>query len=204
MLQYRQRRQRRQECKDLAAKSCYSVILVIIALVAVRPLMVDQILSRAAAYSAVGQLDESRRQCDKALLIDDDSSDAWCQLARIQRVRGDRPAAYAAYDRAVQADRANGPANFELGMMYADDGRYQLAIPYFEQVRRLGADPTAEGQLRADSYHRAALHMLVQCYEKVGDPLKTEMALKEIRVFYPGYGSDKDLPASLRNPDLAR
>ena len=81
----RQRRQRRQEYKELAAKSCYSLLIVMIALAVLRPLMVDQILSRADAYSALGRLDESKRQCDKALLIDDNSSRAWCLLARIYK-----------------------------------------------------------------------------------------------------------------------
>jgi tetratricopeptide (TPR) repeat protein len=185
LILYRQRRERRQEYKELAAKSCYSVMIIILALVAVRPLLVDQILSRADAYSAVGQLDESQRQCDKALLIDDNSSQAWCQLARIHKIKGDREAAYEAYGKAVQADAANRSANFELGMMYADDGRHQSAIPYFEQVRGLGSDTIIRGQPGPTSYYRAALHMLALCYKKAGDPAKTELILKEIRVFYP-------------------
>jgi hypothetical protein len=71
---YQERRRRRQEYKELAAKNCCSVIVVVIALVALRPLMVDQILGRAEAYSAVGRLDESQRECDKALLIDPPTS----------------------------------------------------------------------------------------------------------------------------------
>jgi tetratricopeptide (TPR) repeat protein len=196
----RQHRERRQEYKDLAAQSCYSVIVVILALVALRPLMVDQILSRAEAYSALGRLEESQRQCDKALLIDEDSSQAWCQTARIFKIRGNRAAACEAYQKAVQADSTNRSANFELGMMYADDGRHSLAIPYFEQVRTLGSDKVAHGPAGSASYHRASLHMLALCYEKVGDPAKTELILKETRVFYPVSGNFEDhhtlLPAN--------
>ena len=137
---YRQRRQRRQEYKEVATRSCYSLLIVMITLAVLRPLMVDQILGRADAYSALGRLDESKRQCDKALLLDDDSSRAWCLLARIHKAGGNREMAYEAYDRAVQADRENGSAHFELGMMYVDDERHSLAIPHFEQVRRLGPD----------------------------------------------------------------
>jgi len=185
LILYRQRQQRRQEYKELAAKSCYSLLIVTIALVAVRPLLVDQILSRADAYSAVGQLEESQRQCDKALLIDDNSSQAWCQLARIRKVKGDRAGAYEAYSKAVQADTTNRPASFELGMMYVDDDRHQLAIPYFDQVRGLGSDSFIRGRPEPTSYHRAALNMLALCYKKVGDPVKTELILKELRVYYP-------------------
>ncbi len=188
----RQQQQRRQEYKELATKSCYSVLIVTIGLAALRPLLVHQILSRADAYAAVGQLEESQRQCDKALLIDDNSSRAWCQLARIRKIKGDRDAAYEAYGRAVQADPANRSANFELGMMYADDGRLQSAIPYFEQVRSLASDTILRGQPEPTSYHRAALHMLVQCYQKVGDSVKIEMVLREIRVFYPDSAGTPD------------
>ena len=40
--------------------------------------------------------------------------------------------------------------------------------------------------------------MLVLCYEKVGDPIKTEMTLKEIRVFYPESGNPEEHLAPLR------
>jgi tetratricopeptide (TPR) repeat protein len=192
LIRFRERRERRQECKELAAKSCYSVIIVIVALVVLRPLMVDQILGRADAYSAAGMLEESQRQCDKALLIDDDNTRAWCQLARIYRIRGDREMAYGTYKKAVQADSTNRSAHYELAMMYMDDGKPQLAIPYLERVGELGPDRTKGGIIGQDSYHQAALYMLVLCYEKVGDPIKTEVALKEMRVLYPGCGNPED------------
>jgi tetratricopeptide (TPR) repeat protein len=204
LILYRQRRERRQEYKELAAKSCYSVMIVMIALVVLRPLMVDQILGRANAYWAVGRLDESERQCDKALLIDDNNSSAWCLLARIYKVRGDREMAYGAYERAVQADSANGSAHFELAMMYMDDGRYPVAIPHLEQVRRLGPDKAKGGWSGRNSYHQASLYMLALCYEKAGDPTKTELTLKEIRVFYPDCGNPEDHLAPLRANRLAR
>ena len=197
----RQRRERRQEYKDLAAQSCGSVILVIVALVVLRPLMVDQILSRADAYCAAGMLDESQRQCDKALLIDDDNSRAWCQLARVYKIRGDREMAYSTYRKAVEADRTNRSAHYELALMYMDDGKPQRAIPYLERVGELGPDRTEGGIIGQDSYHQAALYMLVLCYEKVGDPIKTEVALKEMRVLYPGCGNPKDhLQPFLKKP----
>ncbi len=200
----RQSRERQQEYKDLAATSCYSIILVIVALVVLRPLMVDQILSRADAYSAAGMLDDSQRQCDKALLIDDDNSRAWCQLARIHKIRGDREMAYSAYEKAVQVDGTNRSANYELAMMYMDDGKHHLAIPYLERVAELGPDRTKDGVVGQDSYHQAALYMLVLCYEKVGDPIKTEVALKEMRVLYPGSGNPEDHLQPLRQNNPSR
>lgn len=174
-----------------------------VALVVLRPLIVDQILSRADAYSAVGKLDECQRQCDKALLIDEDSSRAWCLLARINRLQGNREIAYGDYEKAVQADSTNTSAQFELGMMYMDEGRHELAIPHFEQVRQCGPEKPADGLPGRNSYHRASLYMLVLCYEKIGDPIKTELTLKEIRVFYPDCENPEKLLLPLRAGDLA-
>jgi tetratricopeptide (TPR) repeat protein len=188
----RQRRERWQQRKELAAKSCYSIIIVIVALVVLRPLMVNQILSRAEAYAAAGMVEESQRQCDKALLIDDDNSQAWCQLARLYKSGGDRATAYAAYEKAVRADPTNRSARYELAVMYVEDGKHQMAIPYLEQVRQLGPDRVRNGVVERGSYHRDTLALLILCYRKVGDSDKTELNLKEMRVFYPGYGDPED------------
>ncbi len=196
LLAYRERRERVQEYKDTAAKSCYSLILIVVALVLLRPVMLSQILDLAGAYSSVGLLDESMRQCDKALLIDGDSSSAWCQSARVYRAQGDRDMAYGAYQRAVQTDASNRSAHFELAMMYVEDGRYQLAIPGFEQVRRLGPEK-ATGAERT-SCHQAAMEMLILCYEKENDTAKMEVALKEARIFYPNSSVARNYPSELR------
>ena len=182
---YREHRERVREYKDAAAKGCYSLIIIVVALILLRPVMVGQMLSLASAYSSVGLLDESLRQCNKALLIDNDSSEAWRRLAQVYRSRGDRELAYGAYQNAVEADPANRLAHFELGMMYVEDDRHQLAIPCFEQVRRLGPDHATGYGHASMSYHQASLDMLIKCYEKEGDPAKLEMVLKEARLFYP-------------------
>ncbi|MCL5280840.1 MAG: hypothetical protein M1376_13140 [Planctomycetes bacterium] len=84
--------------------------------------------------------------------------------------------------------------------MYVEDGKHQMAIPYLEQVRRLGAARAKDGVLGRSSYHRDALDMLVLCYQKVGDSDKTELNLKEMRVLYPGYGHAADpLPPAAPN-----
>ncbi|MEN6423770.1 MAG: hypothetical protein ABFE13_00295 [Phycisphaerales bacterium] len=197
LLAYRQRRERVQEYKEAAAKGCYSLIIIVVALVLLRPMMVNQILGLASAYSSAGLLDESMRQCDKALLIDGDSSGAWSQSARIYKARGDRDMACGAYQKAVEADPANRSANFELAMMYVEDGRHALAIPYFEQVRRLGPERAAAHVASQNSYHRASLEMLIQCYEKENDAAKMEVALKEARIFYPHSSVAQHYPSPL-------
>ena len=185
LLAHRERRERVQEYKETAAKSCYSLIIIVVALVLLRPVMVNQILGLASAYSSVGLFDDSMRQCDKALLLDGDSSGAWCQSARCYKARGDRDMACGAYQKAVQADASNRAANLELAVMYVEDGRHELAIPCLEQVRRLGPEKTTAAGSRGTSCHQASLELLILCYEKVNETAKVEVALKEARIFYP-------------------
>jgi tetratricopeptide (TPR) repeat protein len=187
LIAYPKRRERMQEYKEAAARGCYSLIIIVVSLVLLRPVMVDQMLGLAGAYTGAGLLDESMRQCDKALLIDGQSSEAWSQSARIYAIRGEREMAYGDYQEAVDADPLNRAARLELAAMYIEDGRHQLAIPYLEQVRRLGPDRTAASVRMRPSDHQRSLELLIQCYEKEKDPAKLEMVLKEARIFYPDY-----------------
>lgn len=182
---YRKRRSDRDEYRDLVAKGSYSIIFIVVALIAIRPLMVGQILNRADAYSAFRLHDESKRQCDKALLIEADNSHAWYVLACTHKAWGERDAAYGAYHRAAEADPTNVPAHFELALMYIQDGQPQQAVPYFDQVRQVESGRAHQPAPERFAYHRAALDMLVLCYEKVGDPTKAAFTREELRVFYP-------------------
>ncbi len=173
--------------KEFAAKGSYSVIFIVLGLVALRPIMVDQMIGRADAYSAYGMQEDSKRQCNKALLLDNDNSEAWCRMARIHIAQGNRDMAYGAYLNATQADAANKPAHYELGMMYVQDHRYKEAIPYLDQVRKLGPDKLATIQRGGFPYHKTSLDMLALCYEKAGNIAKAEFTLEELRVFYPDY-----------------
>lgn len=180
-----QQRQRERAVKEIVAKGAYSVIFVVLALIAMRPFMVEQILSRADAYSAFGLYEESQRQCDKALLLDSDNSRAWYNLARIHKTRGDLDMACVAYRRAVETDVQNIPAHFELGLLYVEDDQHQQAIPHFDQVRRLRSNKTTQRLSQAFPYHKAALDMLLICYETVGALAKAQFTREEMRVFYP-------------------
>jgi tetratricopeptide (TPR) repeat protein len=182
---YPKQRRCRQEYRELVADGSSSVILVVIALIALRPLMVSQILDRADAYSAFRLYDEAKRQCDKVLLIDTDNSRAWYLLGRTLKAQGDLDAAYGAYQKSTEADPTNVPANFELALMYVQDGQPQQAVPYFEQVRQVESGRPHAPAPDKFAYHRAALDMLVLCYEKVGDSAKAEFTREELRVFYP-------------------
>jgi len=180
-----QQRRHERAVKEIVAKGSYSVIFVVLGLIAMRPFMVKQLLSRADAYLAFGLYQESRRQCDKALLLDSDNSQALYNLARIHKMRGDLDMAHGAYQRAVETDVHNIPAHFELALLYVEDDRHQQAIPHFDQVRRLRSNKTTQRLMQAFPYHKAALDMLLVCYEKVGDPAKAQFTREEMRVFYP-------------------
>ena len=192
----KKRRQREYAIKELVAKVAYSVIFVVLALIALRPLMVEQMLSRADAYSHFGLYDESKRQCNKALLLDDNNSMAWHKLARIHKDLGDMDMAMGAYQMATATDHANVPAYFEYGMMYVKDGQYKQAITYFERVRELKSNKLSASSLAnrrsAIDYHKSSLDMLLLCYEKVGDQAKVEFMREQMRVFYPHHKPTDD------------
>lgn len=182
---YPKHREREYAVRELVAKGSYSVIIVVVALIALRPLMVKQLLSRADAYSAFGLYDESKRQCDKILLFDSDNSQAWCNLGRIYKRQGDLDLALGAYQKSTDTDPDNVPAQFELGLMYVKEGHHRQAISHLDQVRRCRSNKTTASPQEPFLYHKAALDMLLICYEKVGDQAKAEFTQEEIRVFYP-------------------
>jgi tetratricopeptide (TPR) repeat protein len=184
------RRERERAVKEVVAKGAYSIIFVVLALIALRPLMVDQMLSRADAYATFGLHDEAKRQCSKALLLDDNNGQAWHKLARIHKAQGNIDMALGAYQMATASDHTNTPAHFEYAMMHVEEGRHKQAIPLLDRVRQLKSIARAPD---GSSYHKASLDMLLLCYEKVGDQAKVEFTREEMRVFYPHHTpSDTD------------
>jgi tetratricopeptide (TPR) repeat protein len=171
--------------RELAAKSSFSLILIVVLLFLLRPLMVGQILSRADAYSTCGLYNESKRQCSKVLLMDGSNSTAWYLLGCVHKAQKDSDQAYASFNKATQTDPKNAPAQFELGMMYAQDALYRQAIPCFEQVRTCTSEEARKGSHGAFSHHRAALNMLLFCYQKTGETAKAQLTQEELRVYYP-------------------
>lgn len=182
---YRRKHGLSQAQKELAARSSYSVILVVVALFLIRPLMVSQVLSRAEAYSAFGLFEESKRQCNKALLIDGNNSRAWCQLGHIHKAQGDPNMAQTAYQQAIEADPDNKVAHYELAVLHLHNGRHAEALRHLEQVRAAGPDQGQRLPREGFSYHKMALSLLITCYEAVGDPAKAQFTREELRIFYP-------------------
>jgi tetratricopeptide (TPR) repeat protein len=199
---YPRRRGLSQEHKELAARGSYSVILIVVALFLIRPFAVSQILGRAEAYSAFGLFEESKRQCNKVLLIDGNNSQAWCQLGHIYKAEGDRDAARMAYQKATEADPTNKQANYELGVICVQDGRHENAIRHLEQVRALGPDRNERLQRDGLSYHKSALSLLITSYEKTGDPAKAQFTREEMRVFYPDSIVPEPSQVEIRKPHV--
>jgi tetratricopeptide (TPR) repeat protein len=187
--------------RELATRGLSSLLIVLLGLFILRPVMIKHILSRADVYSAAGLGQDSKRQCNKALLLDNDSSEAWCRLARLYKAENSREMAFGAYQRATQADAQNKPAHFELAMMYIQDDDYRHAIPYLEQVRKLGPDGPEYIRRGGFPYHKASLELLTTCYEETGDVSKTELTLEERRAFYPNDADTDARLASLKRDD---
>jgi tetratricopeptide (TPR) repeat protein len=176
---------RKFDGRELAAKSSCSIILIIVLLFLIRPLMVSQILSRADAYSTCGLYDESKRQCSKVLLMDGSNSTAWYLLGCVHKAQKETDQAYAAFNKATQTDPTNVRAQFELGMMYAQDNLYRQAIPCFEEVRACRGEEVRKDGHGEVPHHRAALNMLLFCYQKIGETAKAQLTQEELRVYYP-------------------
>ena len=120
------KRRRKRDYREIAIKGSWSVIFVILALIAMRPLMVSQILDRAEAYADFGLNDDCLRQCNKALLLDGDNSRAWHRLARIYKAQGNREMAYEAKEGCGQK---RGKLFFLLQLMSCD---------YYNRMIRFG------------------------------------------------------------------
>ena len=172
---------------DLVMRSAASVIFIVVVLFLLRPVMVGQMLARADAYTANGLYDDAVRQCDKALLIQSDNADAWTRLGYVQKAKGQPYAAAEAFSRAIEKDPQHEAANYERGMLHMLEEHCQLAVPYFERIRQAGPSPASANSPQAFPYHKAALDMLVVCYERLGCPGKAAGVLLELEAFYPGF-----------------
>jgi tetratricopeptide (TPR) repeat protein len=173
--------------RKLTARRSFSVIFVIVAIIILKPLMVNQLLSRADAYSAFGLYHDSVRQCKKVLLFDKDNREAWNKLGCSYKSKGDINNSIETFERAVEIDQRNRVALFELGMIYALKKNYSKAIQYFEQVRKLGPETPEQRTEDMFSYHKSSLDMLAVSYERLKDYDKAIIMLKELKGFYPDY-----------------
>jgi hypothetical protein len=80
---------------------------------------------------------------------------AWYDLGEALVFQNDRAEAIKAYQRAIELNPASAPPYSDLGALYAEDGRYDLAIPLFEHALRLNPN-FAEAQMGLERAKREA------------------------------------------------
>jgi tetratricopeptide (TPR) repeat protein len=175
-----------------------SIMFVMLALFALKPVIVDRLISRAEAYSSYSMFNNAERECRKAILLDGDNIRAWNILGNAYKCRGDTANAVSTYLDAININPANKVAHFMVAMIYVIDKNYNGAIPHFELIRILG--PESPGTLACDpfSYYHASLEMLSLCYEKTGRTDRMNDIVKDLARTYCGRQKDEGM---LQLPD---
>ncbi|MGD0077506.1 MAG: tetratricopeptide repeat protein [Sedimentisphaerales bacterium] len=175
----------------LLAKPAYrwsfSVIFVLVALFALKPLIINRIVTRAEAYSSYGLYKNAVRESKKAIFLDNENPRAWNALGSAYKSQGDVDNAVNTYLNAVNVDPANKIAHFRVAMIFALEQNYNRAIPHFEYIRFLGPEPSEKMTSDAFSYYRSSLEMLTLCYERTSRPEKLQKVIEELARTYPDY-----------------
>lgn len=170
-----------------------SVVFIMLALFALKPVIVNRLISRAEAYSSYNKFNNTERECQKAIFLDGDNIRAWNLLGNAYKCRGDMANAVKTYLNAINVNPANKVAHFRVAMIYTLDKDYNRAIPHFELIRILG--PESSEALARDpfSYYHASLEMLSLCYEKTGRTDRMNEMVKDLARTYSGGPKDEDV-----------
>ena len=173
-----------------------SIVFVVLAIFALKPVIINRLISRAEAYSSYQMFNNAERECQKAIFLDGSNITAWNILGDSYNSQGDVYAAINTYLTALNINPANRVANFRLAKIFATSGDFSRAIPYFELIRVLG--PESPDALARDrfSYYRASLEMLSLCYEKTGKTDKIDDIVKDLARTYPGNTHCNNTPLS--------
>jgi tetratricopeptide (TPR) repeat protein len=170
-----------------------SILFVLVALFALKPIIVDRLISRAEAYSSNSMFNNAERECQKAIFLEGDNARAWNILGGAYKSQGDIRNAVNTYLNAINANPANKVAHFRVAMIFALEKNYRRAIPHFELIRILGPESPAALACDSFSYYRASLEMLSLCYEKTDKPDKIQDILKDLARTFPGRSKDDDM-----------
>ena len=170
-----------------------SIVFVMLALFALKPVVVDRLISRAEAYSSNSMFNNTERECQKAIFLDGGNARAWNMLGGAYKSRGDIQNAVTTYLNAININPANKVAHFRVAMIFALEKDYSRAIPHFELIRILGPESPAALACDSFSYYRASLEMLSLCYEKTDKPDKIQDILKDLARTFPGGPKDDDM-----------
>ena len=170
-----------------------SIVFVMLTIFALKPVIVNQLISRAETYSSNNQFNNTERECQKAIFLDGDNIRAWNLLGNAYKSRGDITNAVNTYLNAINVNPANKVAHFRVAMIFTLDKDYNRAIPHFELIRILGPESPQALACDSFSYYQASLEMLSLCYEKTGKINKVNDIVKDLARTYPSSQKDKDM-----------
>jgi tetratricopeptide (TPR) repeat protein len=170
-----------------------SIVFITLALFAIKPVIVERLISRAEVYSSNNQFNNVERECQKAIFLDGGNIRAWNLLGDAYKSRGDITSAVNTYLNAINVNPANKVAHFRLGNIFATTENCNRAIPHFELIRILGPESPEDLANDSFSYYRASLKMLLPCYEKTGKIDKMDDIIKDLARTYSASQKDEDM-----------
>ncbi|MGD0573250.1 MAG: hypothetical protein ABSB11_09580 [Sedimentisphaerales bacterium] len=175
-----------------------SIVFIMLALFALKPVIINRLISRAEAYSSYNMFNNVERECRKVIFLEGNNTRAWNLLGNAYKSRGDKTNAINTYLNAININPANKVAHFMVAMIYILDKNYNRAIPHFELIRILGPESPQTLACDSFSYYHASLEMLSLCYEKTGRTDRMNDIIKDSARTYSGRQKDEDM---LRLPD---
>ena len=101
--------------------------------------LVDHFCNRADLKKQLGMLDEAIDDCNKAITLDMEWSNAYNTRGTIYYRKGDEFQELKDYEKAVEIDN-NGAALTNLGNYYKQKGQFDIAIRYYDQAILLDQD----------------------------------------------------------------
>ena len=101
--------------------------------------IIDHFCTRADLKQQLGMLDEAIDDCNKAITLDMEWSNAYNTRGTIYYRKGDEFQELKDYEKAVEIDN-NGAALTNLGNYYKQKGQFDIAIRYYDQAILLDQD----------------------------------------------------------------
>ncbi len=119
---------------------------------------------RAKVYAAHGEASRAAAELEQAVALRPDFPEAWSDLGEARRMLLDRPAALAAFRRAVEVNPQDAVAQYRLGAELLRAGRAEEAIAHLEK------------SLAVNSANQSALYSLQAALRRAGHPERAEAA----------------------------